>query len=352
MVSEQNVSRLESISLARGVAIIAMVVGHAYCGTPVERFVSQFHMPLFFIVSGFCFKEKYWFYCFFLRRIRHLILPFVGWGTVFLLLHNFQCHVGLLEADCPLAVSEIARRWILLMFGFTNQEQLLGGYWFLPALFFASLLSFWVVRVIKEEDRWVWCITIASLVVLSGAIGYIPYVGSCRLFFKMIYGSAFFVFGTFLRKTSIVRTDFKIVLIYATFFGLGFFIWPSYFSGAHGKVAIGFFVSAVCGALLVLAFCGDYSKRKRSGWLRRCVSYAGDRSLSILTWHFLAFKVVSACFALAGWCRFSEIAEFPIVDASRNVWWMGLCYLTAGVCLPLAGCYLRDCVRKELVRDA
>ena len=51
--------RDNSISIAKGIAIILMVLGHAQCPELLNRYLSMMRMPLFFFMSGYCFKIKY-----------------------------------------------------------------------------------------------------------------------------------------------------------------------------------------------------------------------------------------------------------------------------------------------------
>lgn len=52
--------RVESVTIAKAIGIILMVVGHSGLGGYPIRFIYLFHMPLFFFLSGYCFKESYW----------------------------------------------------------------------------------------------------------------------------------------------------------------------------------------------------------------------------------------------------------------------------------------------------
>lgn len=46
------------IDIMKAIGIIAMIIGH--CGAPevIEDFIFSWHMPLFFLVSGYFFKPK------------------------------------------------------------------------------------------------------------------------------------------------------------------------------------------------------------------------------------------------------------------------------------------------------
>ena len=59
----------EEVDILKGIAIILVIIGHAIILYPINlhkidwcnyffEFVSIAHMPLFFLVSGFCFSYK------------------------------------------------------------------------------------------------------------------------------------------------------------------------------------------------------------------------------------------------------------------------------------------------------
>ncbi len=44
-------------SLLKGIGIALVVIGHSGCPDALCDFIYAFHMPLFFIISGFLFKS-------------------------------------------------------------------------------------------------------------------------------------------------------------------------------------------------------------------------------------------------------------------------------------------------------
>lgn len=56
-ISLTKKQRIEWIDIAKGIAIVAMIIGHSveYGGT-IRNFIFSFHMPLFFILSGYTYK--------------------------------------------------------------------------------------------------------------------------------------------------------------------------------------------------------------------------------------------------------------------------------------------------------
>lgn len=50
--------RDDKVTIAKGIGILLMVAAHAGIPDVISRFIVMFHMPLFFFMSGYCFKEK------------------------------------------------------------------------------------------------------------------------------------------------------------------------------------------------------------------------------------------------------------------------------------------------------
>ena len=51
--------RFYNIDYLRFFGIVLMIMGHVGFGTIIDKWISSFHMPLFFIISGyFCNSEN------------------------------------------------------------------------------------------------------------------------------------------------------------------------------------------------------------------------------------------------------------------------------------------------------
>lgn len=74
----------DSISVAKGLAILLMVLAHAGFPEYGNRMIYMFHMPLFFFISGYLFKDCYLFdlKAFITQRIKKLYIPFVKYGVL------------------------------------------------------------------------------------------------------------------------------------------------------------------------------------------------------------------------------------------------------------------------------
>lgn len=125
--------RIGWIDAAKGLGIIAVVVGHVWYRGPVRDLVYAFHMPAFFLLAGYVFRPRPM--GDFLRKsLISLALPY----AVFLLL--------LYGADHLIEGAKGFRPWLSGAAGWN--KLLVGGseltgpftvFWFVPCLFFARL---------------------------------------------------------------------------------------------------------------------------------------------------------------------------------------------------------------------
>ena len=75
-------SRSSYIDVARGICMICIVLGHQ--GNPfINRFVFTFHLPVFFIITGYFFNPKTSFKDLVIKRSRGLIIPYFSLALVF-----------------------------------------------------------------------------------------------------------------------------------------------------------------------------------------------------------------------------------------------------------------------------
>lgn len=144
--------RDSTIDICKGVAIILMVAGHAEVPTLFSNFIYVWHMPLFFIASGWFFTAKTaadpWRFC--VKRFRGLYVPFLTWSLVFLLTHNLWFHVGLLSEEFgnweggvthPYSWREFLHRLMLIVTSMSGYDEFMAGaFWFFRGLLVASLV--------------------------------------------------------------------------------------------------------------------------------------------------------------------------------------------------------------------
>jgi fucose 4-O-acetylase-like acetyltransferase len=149
-------NRDQRLDVVKALAIIAMVAGH--CGFPFTHFIYLFHMAVFFMASGYCFKEKnaddIFAACRFIKRkFVGLWVPYVFWTVVFLLLNNVFIRINV-YTDNPKIVSYMRGdegqlagyasaasvcKYSLQALYFGTRTRMGGAFWFLETLMKVSV---------------------------------------------------------------------------------------------------------------------------------------------------------------------------------------------------------------------
>lgn len=144
--------RETSLDIAKAVCIILMVVAHSGCPTYLNNFIYRFHMPCFFFISGILLSDRYLVNVKdgILKKLKAYYRPFVKWTLIFILLHNVFTSLNIYRNSYTL--QDIGVR-IVRAFTMTGSEQLLGGYWFLISLTWASIGSIVLLSILKRRDN-------------------------------------------------------------------------------------------------------------------------------------------------------------------------------------------------------
>ncbi len=322
------------LSIIKGICITLMVIGHTGCPEYLGNVIYSFHMPCFFVVSGYLFKEKYILdkMNFLKRRIKGLYWEFIKWSLFFLLFHNafYLIHFYNTTYSGNDYVNQIFK--ILTM---TGTEQLLGGFWFLKDLLYASIISLfsiWGVQKFCRKGRSLvitLVLTISFYVLLAYILSTvsfkIPTISS-----EIMLATAYFILGYFMQQSSRTTNLFNLPL--AVFASIVVFLAPAYYHGTINNVTglniFLFFFSSLFGIYSMFVFAA-YLKGRLSLFL----DYIGERTLYILAIHFAAFKLVSFVYILIADRSIEQLAEFPVLKETNC--WMWLIYSLIGVLTPI-----------------
>lgn len=142
MLEEKNASsspnRLEYIDIAKGIAILLVIVGHTFTIWKIKvNWIFSFHMPLFFILSGFFFKENK--KTEYKKLFSSLIIPYLFLNLFRLLLMyianssqiNFQRQIlGIAYGNAFLKAQKLC----------LINVPIIGMTWFLLALFWCRII--------------------------------------------------------------------------------------------------------------------------------------------------------------------------------------------------------------------
>lgn len=152
-------SRLSYFDLYRGFGILLMVMGHtALFGQRFDHYIHAFHMPLFFLVSGYFAKPEK----------ERKFLPFVAHIAQTLLVPYLVFAIFLCQPLHYLYTHDFSLRYMLLSLVSSNHNRIdvAGAYWFLLCLFSCRVLFWGVMRF----EHWWQRATIVALLSLAGLL--------------------------------------------------------------------------------------------------------------------------------------------------------------------------------------
>lgn len=156
--------RIEWIDMAKGYGIILVVMGHCFNkGSIIHNWIFSFHMPLFFILSGYCFCiDKYDSIAKVIsRKFRTLIIPYIKF-----------CFLGcIVSVIIPEWRSEFSLKQIGIdLYCAYPTLTHITSTWYLVALFILSVLFYFVVSFSKKyKMKWFPYLFVG----LSGFMGFI-----------------------------------------------------------------------------------------------------------------------------------------------------------------------------------
>lgn len=168
--------RDNTMDCMKGLAIILVVIGHAGPKfVQVSRWISMFHMGLFFMISGYLWnpdnsKNKKAVKGYIIRKVKSLYIPYIIFNGLMILLNNFFIYHNIYTNNVEflqiggrgsqfgliqyMNISDILIQLVKTVL-FMGGSQLGGATWFLRILFVVSVLncsiSFWTNKYFSHK---------------------------------------------------------------------------------------------------------------------------------------------------------------------------------------------------------
>jgi fucose 4-O-acetylase-like acetyltransferase len=143
------VGRLEWLDAARGLAILAVVLGHA---APNSEPLYWWHIPCFYAISGYLIDSSQDDLVYVSRRASRLLIPYSAW----LVILSLPALAGWIHSQNK---QEFSHGIGVLLFGGAKLPSPLGALWFLTSLYFSSVVFHWLIRHFSS----VWVFTFVGL---------------------------------------------------------------------------------------------------------------------------------------------------------------------------------------------
>ena len=365
-------TRDTTISIAKGIAIILMVIAHAEAPGWLCKFIFEFHMPLFFITAGYFFSLKYLNdeATFIKKRVKGLYWPFVKWAVFFLIIHNWMFDLGILNETFgneaggvthPYSWHQMQQNlWTIVTAMGGYDAFLCGAFWFFRGLFVASILYLIIYKVVLKllparaaaSTPYLICVL---LLLLCGWKTYegLRVINLIQGGYRDMMGCFFFGCG-FIFRQFVVRYQKATARVYVSLpltlvFAVIVFLFSKYLTAnMNWRSTYTQFLSLPVPALLGFLMTYNLSRwiDGTKGWLKRFLVYTGDHTLNIFIFHIISYKVVSL---LKIWYYGLDPRQIGchmvIYDYSQeDLFW--ILYTIAGVGIPLFGTWLSEKVKR------
>lgn len=275
---KQVKSTIPWIDIAKGLGILLVVVGHYNpINAPeywklIHRFVYSFHMPLFFLVSGYLYQytnnDNY--ISFVRKKLLRLGLPFVFVAVAYFVIKLVASQY--VELAYPVNLSSLLQL-------FNNPlKSYVPILWFLHALI-GIFLIYPILRMFLNS---VVVLIFSLLIVFLFAIFEIELLVFKNMFDFLPYFSVGVLVGQYFTEDDFTRLGqikVSLLLLFLTIFSFAMFTFTNQLWGGLGNYTK--FLPGVLGAFLLISFANVIYKKKYS----KLFSQLGVASMSIYLFH-------------------------------------------------------------------
>ena len=312
-----NTHRVEYLDIAKGLGILFVVWAHAR--GPYSGYMYQFHMPLFFLISGYLFNERTTVKDFILRKVKTLYFPFVFWNVLCITL-KYLFHI---QNYSPRGYIKTVAE-VFLTIG--KDGQFLGATWFLGALFVVSIWYKVMDSALpKRQEKHLVLLAFFGTVAVIGFSITLPYMISRTLILSL-----FFAAGRTVRccQQWLKFYDTKIMALFAILLFVIIGRYNSANMGANQYTSpILFVIGAFFAGYGVIAI--SRFLEQKSGYIKKLLLLMGKESLSILIWQFVVFRIVIAIQLYLNDIPLRKLLDYFPCYSTQNGWWFA--YFLVGV---------------------
>lgn len=331
-------NRVQWIDAAKGIGIFLVVYGHSMA--PQNHYVYLFHMPLFFIISGYLFNSRNTWKQFCWRKFITLYIPFVGWNAVVILTRIMS---GIIRGDMEMSmVVQHLRILGYTVLTFEKDGSYMGATWFLGALFLISVLYKTLYTYLKDtkyKQEFILVFFIVNAIIVF-------FIDLPRFQSRTFILGMFFAFGHWVKLHEKELHTFNNILV-AFWSVVIFLVIGNNVSANMGQNEYTnriLFVIGACAGTYVTVYVAMFLSRCRGKiWQILCkiLCFLGKNSIDIVIWQFVSFRL---CVLLQLYLEGRPLRDVLTCDSryyTDHGWW--LLYLAIGIIVPLAwGWFLKQ----------
>lgn len=277
--------RLEYLDMARGVSVMLVALGHIYKNRSnlVRIWLYSFHIPIFFIISGYLAKhsdyDKYSIKELIKKKFRTLIIPYVSFSVISAIFYIFFSYIK--GEDVLWTTKDMFYRIVTF--------RGLCATWFLFCLFGCEILFFILKKTIK--NKYVFNIVLIALFVFS-LLGLFPEDNIMCIPLRIFTALGFYALGYYgynikikIKRENIFIFCLLAVNIIMTIYNGHVELYLLIYNNPFIYV-----INSVVGSMFIILLC---KKLK----VNRIINYFGKNSIVILVTHFILVSALIEFYA-------------------------------------------------------
>lgn len=276
----ENTKRLQFLDVTRGFALLLVMIGHCISKDSfLHHFLFTFHVPLFFVISGYVYRYKERAY---VKDFWQLAVPY-GVVVFFVIVST-----KIMGGTPYYASMRDVLRSALFGCGVKHDDiSLIGAIWFFPTMYFARrYMDFIFVTVKKEMHR---AFLVATFVL--AAIGLAKEKVWLPLNVDVAMVAVLFMYVGYLLREKSFRLNIETVMV-------AFCLW---FASIHcEKINIGkrdyelwyvTFAGAIAASILIIEMFRHLEEKRILALLTSFLAFTGKHTLALLCIHDLDWRV-------------------------------------------------------------
>lgn len=310
-----NTTRIQWIDFLRSIGLMLVILGHVK-NVPSECSLAiySFHMPLFFILSGYLWNERSLelpFKTFACKKAKSLLLPYIKIAFVCLLVWGIITPPLLADFNLNVYFENI-RRYVIgigYSIGTTEWLPLCSPIWFLTSLFVANIVFYGYKK--QRYSLLIWGILIVAFAISN--IGFpLPWnIGSA------LYGAWFMWLGNILkRREKAINMKHRVLtlLLVISIVSIFGFTFVNMDGNEYGNRFL-FWIEACGICSVIILFTKEYNRHFSTNGINIFCDFIARNSIAVFGYNYSINRVVSVI-----------LKKAPQYD----VW-----YIRYGICIAL-----------------
>lgn len=337
-------NRIKFLDIARGIAIILMVCGHADNWGEISKFTGLFNMVVFIFISGYLFRDKkintikeLIKYCW--NKCKKIYIFYAFWEIIYFSLRNLFFSIGFLNTTVdygnkiiePItSIKEYIFGIIKILCGM-GREPFCAAFWFLISLIFVIII-FASINYISNKTKYANVVEfILSLVCFLIGCSMFYFLNIPRLSPAFTLTFAYYLGNLYFRNQEKIKFN-NIVIACLSLIVL--IILNSYgtisMNSNNIQNPLFFMICSIAGIYLIM-FIAKLLENK-SSFFGNMIEYIGKRTLIIMAIHIISFKIIMYVQFLNSNITYEQLG---ILTGANNTNILFVLYVMIGIVVPM-----------------